>query len=220
MPYCCTWGEGSGDINGGRVKDTHCRRYTPCLGRPEIRKSTSKVDKPFLRSIIHLSTHRISNWTTAVCNVHVCLNEHTFMLYKHTPLFKRLENLFWLLSITYIQLVQKYKSTSYLHMHTHQIHVFKYKDTRPYEELTEIHTRTHACTHNGMLIGCISHMSPHTHPHTLTPYLTHTLTHDTPSHTASHTPPDTLACVHHISVHPLTSTGAPVTELRCPGPQS
>ena len=51
---------------------------------------------------------------------------------------------------TYIQLVQKYKSTSYLHMHTHQIHVFKYKDTRPYEELTEIHTRTHTPTHIGM----------------------------------------------------------------------
>ena len=51
------------------------------------------------------------------------------------------------------------KSTSYLHMHTHQIHVFTYKDTRVYEELTEIHIHT-GPTH--------IHTPPHTYTHTPT----------------------------------------------------
>ena len=95
-----------------------------CLGRPEIRKSTSKAHKPFRGSMIHLSTHRISNSTTAVCNVHICLDEHTFKLYKHTPLFKRLEKhirIIWpvlAFKQTYIQLVQNYKSTSSTHAYT------------------------------------------------------------------------------------------------------
>ena len=103
-----------------------------CLGRPEIRKSASKAHKPFRGSMIHLSTHRISNSTTAVCNVHICLDEHTFKLYKHTPLFKRLEkHIRIILSVlafkqTYIQLVDKSTKVHHLHMHTHQIHVFKF----------------------------------------------------------------------------------------------
>ena len=142
-----------------------CRRDTPgfaTLPWQARNKKERKAHKPFRGSMIHLSTHRISNSTTAVCNVHICLDEHTFKLYKHTPLFKRLEkHIRIILSVlafkqTYIQLVDKSTKVHHLHMHTHQIHVFKYKDTRPYEELTEIHTHTHASTHIGM---------PPTHTH-------------------------------------------------------
>ena len=67
-------------------------------------------------------------------------------------------------------------------MHTHQIHVFKYKDTRPYEELTEIHTRTHDPPHIGMPPHTHTHAPTHTHtPHTHTHTRPHTHTH-APTH--------------------------------------